>query len=1057
MIDHACRIRKKGKAALCHFLAHGCDEGRDPSPAFSVRKYVAQNPTVDFTAQNPFLHWLTQGRPALAETAEEYVLCWMKRSRAEFELLQEHFDAAFYLDRNEDVKEAGIDPLYHFLVYGWKERRDPSPAFSVRNYIAQNPTVDFKAENPFLHWLNQGRPELTGPAEEYVLWYLERSRAEFELLQAHFDAAFYLDRNEDVKAAGIDPFYHFLAYGWKENRDPSPEFSVRYYQAKNADLAGSGWNPFVHWVLHGQAEGRAGIPRPGDAQTQDQPDLENIDWSVIPQTDIDDISELFDAGYYLKTYPEVAEHDIDPRAHYLLLGWRLGYNPSDWFSTNFYMHRYMDIRRARVIPFLHYCRHGRHENRETRSHIDIKRAHYQPKVSVIVPNYNHAPFLRDRLSCIAGQSYRNIELIILDDHSSDNSREVITELVREMELDAQLVFNDANAGNVFRQWETGVSLATGELIWICESDDFCELDFLEKLVPAFLDDSVTLAFGRIQFVDKQGRFKEGLDGYREGAESGIWSRRLTRPAAEWFNGGFGVNNVIANVGGCVFRRVALPAAVWDQAKTYRICGDWFLYLHLAGMGQITFEPEAVSYFRQHGRNTSVSNFTKKYYYDEHIRILEAVIARWGISEATRRKFLDKLKIQYERTASDRLFGPFEALYDYDALLAAERTEPHIQFHFLGFQLGGGEIFPINLANALLAKGVNISMLATDLINMNDGVRALLDPRIPVYSGLELAMRGRADFLDAAGVSVIHSHVAASDALLANADMADIERPYVVTLHGSYVGLEEAPKAIVDWILRNVDHWVYLTGRNLEFFEHRPVPSGAVFEKLPNAMPPDPAAPRFSRKSLGIGKTDLVFVLVGRAVPGKGWHIAVEAFRQLPARLNGRKIHLLMVGDGESAAPARALAEGQPNIHFVGYQKEVNGILRLSDCMILPTRFEGESYPLCLVQALQEHVPVIATDIGEISHMMRHEDQLSGLLLDYVEEDDAFVRSLCAAITQMADPDRRAGFAQTAKACAQRYDMARLAMNYLRIYDEVLARRASDTHPARPQALAHEGT
>ena len=45
-----------------------------------------------------------------------------------------------------------------------------------------------------------------------------------------------------------------------------------------------------------------------------------------------------------------------------------------------------------------------------------------------------------------------------------------------------------------------------------------------------------------------------MDAYREGAEAGIWGGTLRRPAYKWFSGGFGVNNVIANVGGSVWRR-----------------------------------------------------------------------------------------------------------------------------------------------------------------------------------------------------------------------------------------------------------------------------------------------------------------------------------------------------------------------------------------------------------------------------------------------------------------------------------------------------------------------
>ena len=971
----------------------------------------------------------------------------------ELAALEAAFDRAFYEARNPDVQASEMDSLHHFLVHGWCEGRDPSPDFSMEWYLSQSPDLRGTGQNPFAHWVLHGReegrlglnPSRFTTARAFAMEGLGLSEAEFACIETGFDSAHYLARNSDVAKQGLDPLHHFLVHGWREGRNPSPDFDIAHYLENNPDIAKSHWNPFVHWILHGREEGRGAAPA---APPPGLPDPESIDWTSAPQSEIDDISELFDAEYYLSAYPEVAALGVDPRAHYLLAGWRLGHDPRADFSTGFYRARYADIRKADLNPFLHYCRSGRLENRETCSYIHLLRPTFRPRVSVIVPNYNHAAFLRQRLASIAAQSYGNIELIVLDDNSTDDSRRVIRDLVAELDIPARLEFNGENSGNVFSQWRKGLDLASGDLIWICESDDFCEPDFLERIVPAFADESVNIAFGRIQFCEPDGTFREGLDGYREGAEAGIWQTTLTRPAAQWFNGALGVNNVIANVGGCVFRRVQLPDTVWDRARSFRICGDWFLYLHLAGTGQITFEPRAVSYFRQHAHNTSASNFHRRYYYDEHFRVLEAMIGHWGIAVATRRRFLDKLRAQFDRMDLEAELGPFERLCDLDALLAARRRVPHIQMHFLGFHLGGGEIFPINLANALLEAGLGVSMLAVDMLSRNEGMKEALDRRIPIYSGLDLSTRRRADFWEAAGVSLIHSHVAASDAQLANAGAEPIERPYVVTMHGSYVGLDEASAEIVEWILANVTGWVYLAERNLEFFAGRP-PVAAPFVKLPNAMPADPRPAPFSRADLGIGAGDLVFTLVGRAVRQKGWRIAVEAFRRFAEGPGGPPAHLLMVGEGEAAEEARQAAKGQDNIHFLGYQKTVNAILRMSDCMLLPTRFEGESYPLCLIQALQEGLPSIATDIGEIRVMMTQKDDIAGILLDFETGDDRFIAALQRAMEAMRDPQTRRKGSETAKLCAERYDMRNLARSYMDIYERAIGRFAGPgTGPGR---------
>ena len=116
------------------------------------------------------------------------------------------------------------------------------------------------------------------------------------------------------------------------------------------------------------------------------------------------------------------------------------------------------------------------------------------KVSVIVPNYNHAPYLRQRLDSIFNQTYQDFEVIILDDYSTDNSREIIEEYRSRPQL-SHIVYNETTSGSPFKQWAKGFDLAKGEYIWIAESDDWAEVNFLDELVSALdQDNSLALAF-----------------------------------------------------------------------------------------------------------------------------------------------------------------------------------------------------------------------------------------------------------------------------------------------------------------------------------------------------------------------------------------------------------------------------------------------------------------------------------------------------------------------------------------------------------------------------------
>src|ERR1700722_12672338 len=106
-----------------------------------------------------------------------------------------------------------------------------------------------------------------------------------------------------------------------------------------------------------------------------------------------------------------------------------------------------------------------------------------PAVSVIVPNYNHARFLPQRLDSIIAQTFTDYELIVLDDASSDDSREVLERYAKRIPM--RLVFNEKNSGSPFIQWQRGAALASGKYLWMAESDDFADANMLKRLMEVF--------------------------------------------------------------------------------------------------------------------------------------------------------------------------------------------------------------------------------------------------------------------------------------------------------------------------------------------------------------------------------------------------------------------------------------------------------------------------------------------------------------------------------------------------------------------------------------------
>jgi len=108
------------------------------------------------------------------------------------------------------------------------------------------------------------------------------------------------------------------------------------------------------------------------------------------------------------------------------------------------------------------------------------RTRNMPRVTVVTPNYNHAQYLPQRIDSSLAQTFQDIELIILDDASTDNSREIIESYSKNQR--AKAIFNQQNSGNTSKQWNLGLSQAKGEYLWYAESDDYADPALLETLV-----------------------------------------------------------------------------------------------------------------------------------------------------------------------------------------------------------------------------------------------------------------------------------------------------------------------------------------------------------------------------------------------------------------------------------------------------------------------------------------------------------------------------------------------------------------------------------------------
>ena len=220
-----------------------------------------------------------------------------------------------------------------------------------------------------------------------------------------------------------------------------------------------------------------------------------------------------------------------------------------------------------------------------------------PEVSVIVPNYNHAEFLEERLDSILNQTFKDYELILLDDCSTDNSLEILNSYSQHPQVSG-FIINKKRRGT-FKQWDKGIKLSIGEFIWIAESDDVCEPEFLEKILPSLrMNKKAGLAYCQSWSIDNMGNKTGNWLSHTDEFRTKLFESDFIYKGTDFVNEFLLQKNVIPNTSAIVFRK-----SVYQQTggvnSHIEYCGDWFLWMKMAVLSDVCFISKSLNYFRRH--------------------------------------------------------------------------------------------------------------------------------------------------------------------------------------------------------------------------------------------------------------------------------------------------------------------------------------------------------------------------------------------------------------------------------------------------------------------------
>ena len=222
-----------------------------------------------------------------------------------------------------------------------------------------------------------------------------------------------------------------------------------------------------------------------------------------------------------------------------------------------------------------------------------------PRVSFIIASYNYGRYLGQAVDSILAQTYGDLEVIVIDDCSTDDSRAVLAAYAKEPRV--RVVQHERNLGHL-RTYNEGIGLARGEFVGLFDADDLCfRRDAVQRQVAVFdADPGVGLVYSAQAYVDEEGaQFREFKP----------WAVDYVRDGFVEF-ADLAFRNYIAHTGTLIRRQAHERLGVYDLELPHS--GDWELWLRVATAYRIGYIADALFAYRIHGRNMSVARHSARW-------------------------------------------------------------------------------------------------------------------------------------------------------------------------------------------------------------------------------------------------------------------------------------------------------------------------------------------------------------------------------------------------------------------------------------------------------------
>ena len=231
-------------------------------------------------------------------------------------------------------------------------------------------------------------------------------------------------------------------------------------------------------------------------------------------------------------------------------------------------------------------------------------------ISIIITNYNHARYLPQRIESVLQQSFTDFECIILDDASTDNSKEII-EAYAAKDARISFYFSSTNNGSPFIPWNKGANLARHELIWIPQSDDSCTPGLLQSLVNCHLQNpGIGLAYCQSMQMDEEGNCAGSWKTFTDELDDTLFEKDFVMEGMEFINKFLIYKNVIPNASAVLFKKSVFEKA-GGADETLATNSDWLTWLKMLVNHKVAFVAHPHNMFRHHTESVIAKHSSNK--------------------------------------------------------------------------------------------------------------------------------------------------------------------------------------------------------------------------------------------------------------------------------------------------------------------------------------------------------------------------------------------------------------------------------------------------------------